>query len=101
MPRISVVSDQSMQIEKELHGGVMFDPEKVERWDSDGSPMVPSSESPNFANGRFVLFTVYDELLVRFQKLDAAARLALNDCCDLISTDAGHALQDALGLERS
>lgn len=44
---------------------------------------------------------VINELNEKLAKLDAAARLALDDCCDLICTDAGHALEDALGLERN
>jgi hypothetical protein len=68
----------------------MFDPDKVIRH--------PWNDTPP---GYWVGATEYDKLVIRFQKLDAAARFALAGCVDLIATEEGHALEDALGLERS
>jgi len=45
---------------------MMFDPDKVERWDSDGSPMISSYDSKAFADGRFVLAKDYHQLLAMY-----------------------------------
>jgi hypothetical protein len=47
---------------------VSFDPDKVERFDSDGSPMVAKSVSNDF--DRYVLASDFDALLADYKALE-------------------------------
>ena len=78
-----------------------FDHETVNRGYSEYSEMVPTAE------GDYVLYDDAANWKARAEKAEAdraelleAARMALADCCDLIETDAGRALQAAIDAAR-
>lgn len=71
----------------------MFDPSKVVRYkQGDRLPV-------KMGDNEFVFAGDFDGLYELYEKLKVAANFALDSCCDLIETEEGYALKNALGRE--